>query len=80
MRPPCAEISIAPLEGIVPAMSNADILIEYNPIRFATARTVLRLSVSQFNFEPMQAPLATPRSAPRNSRVPWRWGAFAAPN
>ena len=45
---------LPPFPPQVPAMGDAAIGVSYRPTRFATARCIIRLSVSQFNFEPME--------------------------
>ena len=49
-----ADISVTPTEGVVPMLDGVDIRVLYTPTRFAIARLVLRLTVSQFNFEPVE--------------------------
>ena len=49
-----ADIRVTPTEGVVPMLNGVDIRVLYTPTCFAIARLVLRITVSQYNFEPVE--------------------------
>lgn len=57
------DISVAPMEGIIPANSTVEILVTYRPVKLAVARAELELRVSQFQFKPMVCQIVGSASA-----------------
>lgn len=50
---PHADITVAPLTGIIPANGSARVLVTFTPIKVASASAAIELSLSQFNFAPI---------------------------
>lgn len=46
------DITIYPLNGIIPANDTTEVLIQYHPSNFTTANCDISVNISQFNFEP----------------------------
>ena len=47
------DITVTPLQGVIPANGSATIRVRYRPVKLQVARARLVLRVSQFDFEPL---------------------------